>query len=233
MLATIIISLFVLLILFFVFREYRNEKNYQKTRHEKLHKPKAPKQNSYSQKTQSQKKPASHNISAPTPTRTTPQPTEKPEPSIKKPAPVTVKPKERIVPEEAVVPKMPEAAEAKETIEKKTELPSCEYPKFSHERLVGMGFSEAEALEYVTELITQIETEMPALKEAIANKDFEKVEHITHSIKGSSSTIGSGGVSDLIDAFSFYVQTGEDQEVAECYYKHLERYYNDLKKQYS
>ena len=205
MLSTIIISLIVMFILFFVYREYRNEKKYQEVRTEKKHTRK--------------------NVVTPSVKKTSSHPSPKPKPAVKKETKVPTV-------ERTPTPQksQPQTIKPKETVE--VELPSCQYPKFSHERLVSMGFSEAEAIEYAVELIKQIEMEMPPLKEAIANKDFEKIDHITHSIKGSSSTIGSGGISDLIDDFSLYIQTGKEQKITEAYFKHLERYYKDLKAQY-
>jgi len=234
MLATLIISLIVILILFFVYREYRNEKKYQETRKEKRRAPKSP-------------------VSTPSVKCTSTHPTPKPKPVIKK---KVQKPKVAEVPktdvtkndvkkteiqkeekrekveQRPVVPQSkPETSKADKT-ETILELPKCQYPAFSHERLVGMGFSEAEAKEYVVELIAQIETETPLLKESIANSDFEKVEHITHSIKGSSSTIGNGGISDLIGEFNLYVQTGKEKKIAETYFKYMQKYYEELKAQY-
>jgi len=200
--ATIIISLIVVVILFFVYREYRNEKKYQETRKEKKHTRK--------------------NVVTPSVKKTSSDLTPKPKPAVKKKTKVST-----VEPEPT-----PKKNRLEVITEKEIELPSCQYPKFSYERLVGMGFSEAEALEYVTELIAQIETEIPLLEEAIKNKDFEKIEQITHNIKGSSSTIGSGGISDLINDLYFYVQTGKEQEVVQAYFKHLKKYYTDLKSQY-
>jgi HPt (histidine-containing phosphotransfer) domain-containing protein len=128
--------------------------------------------------------------------------------------------------------------EEKKLEEKKQELKSttvslADYPKFDHSRLMEMGLSEEEAKEFVAELIPQIGAQIPLIKEAIAISDFHDLEQLTHSIKGSSSTVGTGGISDLLDDFNTYLKTGKEPTIIEAYFEHLKHYYEELKRQYS
>ncbi len=118
-------------------------------------------------------------------------------------------------------------------ITKTIDLPECNYPEFDYSRLVGMGLSEDEAIEFIQELIPQIETQIPLIQEAMDKEDFYSMERLTHSIKGSSTTVGSGGVSDLLVAYNTYLKTGEEIEVAKEYQKYLKHYYEALKTTYT
>jgi HPt (histidine-containing phosphotransfer) domain-containing protein len=117
-------------------------------------------------------------------------------------------------------------------IESSTELPKKEYPDFNYERLMEMGLSKEDALEFIQELIPQIGTQIPLLDEALQIPDFEEMEHLTHSIKGSSTTIGTGGVSDLLVEYNTYLKTNAKVEVAQTYQKLLKHYFEKLKKQF-
>lgn len=143
---------------------------------------------------------------------------EKPE-QIQEVQPETV---EETLPEEAV----------EEVIETK-ELPACDYPSFTHVRLVEMGLSDDEATEFVNELIPQLEEQIPLIEEAINSADFHKIERLTHGVKGSATNIGTGGISDLLIEFNTYLKTGEDVDIVKAYYKHYIDYTTALKEQYS
>jgi len=110
------------------------------------------------------------------------------------------------------------------------ELP--DYPAFDHSRLLEMGLSDEDAKEFVQELITQIETEIPLIKEAMVQKDFHQMERVTHGIKGSSTNVGTGGVSDLIIEYNTYLKTGDDIQVAQSYFEALKNELEKLKAQY-
>jgi len=112
------------------------------------------------------------------------------------------------------------------------DLPKEEYPDFNYERLIEMGLSEEEALEFIQELIPQIKEQISLLDEAIKIPDFHKMERLTHSIKGSSTTIGTGGVSDLIVDYNTYLKTEVELPVAEAYQALLKKYFEKLKKQF-
>jgi len=112
-------------------------------------------------------------------------------------------------------------------------LPEANYPRFDHSRLIDMGLSEEDAKEFVEELILQVETQLPLIKEAMDISDFQRMEELTHSIKGSSTNLGTGGISDLMIDYDTYLKTGTELTIAEAYFQHLNRYYEELKEQYS
>jgi HPt (histidine-containing phosphotransfer) domain-containing protein len=115
----------------------------------------------------------------------------------------------------------------------KATLPKLpDYPAFDHSRLLEMGLSDEDAKEFVQELITQIETEIPLIKEAMVQKDFHQMERVTHGIKGSSTNVGTGGVSDLIIEYNTYLKTGDDIQVAQSYFEALKNELEKLKAQY-
>ncbi|SFZ97787.1 COG1565: Uncharacterized conserved protein [hydrothermal vent metagenome] len=112
-------------------------------------------------------------------------------------------------------------------------LPKCKYPPFNFERLIEMGLNKEEATEYIWELIPQIKTQIPLIEEAINKKDFYNAERLTHSIKGSSTTVGTGGISDLLVEFNTYLKTKTDEETIKEYFKYLKIYSHNLEKQFS
>ena len=59
------------------------------------------------------------------------------------------------------------------------------------------------------------------------------MEELTHSIKGSATNLGTGGISDLIVDYDTYLKTGAEPAIAEAYFEHLNHYYEKLKEQYS
>jgi len=122
---------------------------------------------------------------------------------------------------------------AEEAVAEIKKLPEANYPKFTHIRLVEMGLSEEEAKEFVSELIPQIETEIPLMEAAIKEFDFHKMEQLIHGIKGSASNLGTGGVSDLLDDCNSYLKTGTDIDIIEAYLEHLVHYTEELKTQYT
>ncbi len=198
MIGYIIISVFILIIILFVYREYKKEKEYQEERH---------------QKRQGNKEKGSIEEPAYTHEHI---PTQK---ELKEKEPVEKKPEPELIPEPIVT--------------KKIDLPEANYPKFNHSRLLDMGLSQEDAKEFVQELIPQIETQIPLIKKAIVISDFQGMEELTHSIKGSSTTVGTGGVSDLLVDFNTYLKTGTEVIIAEAYLEHLKHYCEELKKQYT
>ena len=121
----------------------------------------------------------------------------------------------------------------KEEVTKKTKkLPNCTYPLFTHVRLIEMGLSDDEANEFVQELIPQLETQIPLIEEAFKKEDFHQMERLTHSIKGSATNLGTGGVSDLLVECNTYLKTGTDIDIAKVYLDSLKHYTQTLKEQY-
>lgn len=131
-------------------------------------------------------------------------------------------------PVEIVEEVLPEAE-----IEETKELPTCEYPPFTHVRLVEMGLSDDEATEFVNELIPQLEEQIPLIEIEIANGDFHQVERLTHGIKGSATNLGTGGISDLLVEYNTYLKSGTDIDVVKAYQVHFIHYIEELKKQYA
>jgi len=113
------------------------------------------------------------------------------------------------------------------------DLPKCNYPKFTHIRLIEMGLSDEEAKEFVQELIPQIEEQIPLIEKSLKDNDFHQMERLTHSIKGSATNLGTGGISDLLVECNTYLKTGTDTDIANAYFTHLIHYTKALKKQYT
>ena len=242
MLASTILYIFVFLIFLAIFIEYRNAQKYQAKRDEE-------------RKRTTSKKPTE-------PTKELPEkekiPQEEPEPQIEeKPEEVEEvqpeaveevepEPEVEIEPEEVIEEVQPEVIaeveeepepeiETEEVIEevKETkELPSCEYPPFTHVRLVEMGLSDDEAVEFIHELIPQLEEQIPLIENAINSADFHQIEQLTHGVKGSASNLGTGGISDLSAEFNTYLKSGADVNIVKAYHTHFIRYIEELKKQY-
>jgi len=112
------------------------------------------------------------------------------------------------------------------------QMPQKQYPDFNYERLLEMGLSEEEAYEFIQELIPQIGSQIPLLEEALKTENFNEMEHLTHSIKGSSTTIGTGGISDLLTDYNTYLKEEIDVRVVEGYQKQLKIYFEKLKAQF-
>ena len=111
------------------------------------------------------------------------------------------------------------------------ELPSKIYKPFSNARAVDLlGLSQEEADMFIGELIEQFNSELPALEEAVQQKNHARIETISHSLKGSSTSLGTGGVSDVLIDFNTYVKTGNDSQIIEAHLENLKHYLIDLKR---
>ena len=221
MIVYIAVSVFLLMIAYFIYSGYKNEKRYQEDRKERADK--------RQEKIKNRGVPSSRKVTAPSSkeekeeellpavspkTETVQKREEKAEPS----------PKPSIEP----TPEIPREAPQKEI-----PVSLGKYPDFNHARLLKMGLSEEDAQEFVAELIPQIESQIPLIEEAMERSDFHTMERLTHSIKGSSTTVGSGGVSDLLVDFNTYLKSGTEPAIAEAYLKQLKHYCQALKEQYS
>lgn len=204
-----ILSIFVFIVVLVIFLEYRNEKKYQEQKRQQRQAP-----TTSTKRTTSPEEPK---VVTPKPTRV-----PKPEPEVKPEPVLEVKP-------EPDVKEEPKTEVPEET----KKLPEANYPQFTHVRLIEMGLSDEEAKEFVGELIPQIETEIPLIEAAIQERDFHKIEKLTHGIKGSATNLGTGGVSDLLVDYNTYVKTGTDVDIAKAYLEHLKHYNNELKAQYA
>jgi hypothetical protein len=112
-------------------------------------------------------------------------------------------------------------------------LPKANYVEFTHQRLIDMGLTNEESIAFVLELIPQIESQLPLIKASLSKYDYHAIERLTHSIKGSATNIGIGGVSDLLVDYNTYLKTGSGFSIAEAYFKHLIYYTDELKSQYT
>jgi len=206
MIGYIILSVFVLIVFLFVYYQYRNEKKYQEERRQKLDRRKSPV-------------------------------------AEKKPSPLP--PKNKDIKKEPVVeqetqktPTVESPTITEETVEvteepKNIAITLADYPKFDNSRLLDMGLSQEEANDFVKELIPQIGAQIPLIRKALESSDFNTLERLTHSIKGSSTTVGTGGVADLISDFNTYLKSGAELSIVEEYVEQLNHYYEELKKQYA
>ena len=144
--------------------------------------------------------------------------------------------KQEVKKEKQTIPKDPYSKKIIKKIktEKKAEkkLPICTYPKFTHARLLEMGLSDEESKEFVKELIPQLEIQIPLIEEVLGSSDFHQMERLTHSIKGSSTNLGTGGISDLLVECNTYLKSGKDIEIAKAYFGYLKHYTQELKEQY-
>ncbi len=128
-----------------------------------------------------------------------------------------------------------EKARAEKVAEEKaaeTAVAVPEYPAFDHARLVEMGLSEDEAKDFAKDLIAQIEEQLPLIEKALQDADFEQVERLTHSIKGSATNIGTGGVADLLNEYNTYLKAENDPAQAKAYYEALKIQLEKLKVKY-
>jgi len=107
------------------------------------------------------------------------------------------------------------------------------YPEFSNARAVEeLGLSQEEADLFMSELVAQIEEELPNLDAAVAANDVERVERVSHMLKGSSTNLGTGGVADVLVAFNTYCKTGRNIEVIQSHMQDLRFYLGQLKAQF-
>lgn len=228
MLGSVILSIFIFFIVLIIFLEYRNEKKYQKKRRENRER-----QTRNRRTTTTSQAPQKVTPKAETIPKVEPKPEPKPEPKVEvKPEPepepepkVEQKPEPKVEAEPAPQVEIPK--------EETKELPEANYPPFTHVRLVEMGLSDDEAKEFVTELIPQLEEQIPLIEEALNIPDYHQVERLTHSIKGSATNIGTGGISDLLVDYNTYLKDGTDIDISKAYFEHLKHYTQELKTQYA
>lgn len=219
MLGTIVLSIIVVAIIWVIYIEYKNAQKYKKQREEKRNLRRTP--------------PTTAEVEEPLIKKEEPKPEPLKEEVVVTPKKVEIEPEPAPEPEVIVEePKVEEKIEVEVTVAK--ELPQCDYPPFDHARTVeSLGLSEEEAKEFVGELIIQIDTQLPLIKQELETGDFHKLEKLTHSIKGSATNLGTGGVSDLLVDFNTYLKQGTDMEIVQNYFACLENYTQQLKEQYS
>ncbi|MBD3789114.1 MAG: Hpt domain-containing protein [Campylobacterales bacterium] len=220
MLGYIFLSLLIGLIIWVIYQEYQNEKAYQRKRE-------AQRQQNLKQTSIKPKETPPVTV----PAKEIPKPLVETIPEIKEEIPSETPIIEPTVKEEITPPEVP--LEQLPEIVTTTPLPECNYPPFNHTRLLEMGLSENEAKEFIGELITQVDAQIPLIEEALQIPDFHKLERLTHSIKGSATNLGTGGLSDLLVDYNTYLKKNEELPIINAYQGHLKRCLNDLKEQYA
>ncbi|MFK5976578.1 MAG: hypothetical protein QM493_08730 [Sulfurovum sp.] len=114
------------------------------------------------------------------------------------------------------------------------ELPKGIYPKYDHSRMItDLGLTEDDAIEFIADLIGQMESTIPQIDSSINSKDYETMESLTHAIKGSATNLGTGGVADVLIDFNTYLKMGKDIDIINSYFGHLKKYSIQLKEQYA
>ena len=112
------------------------------------------------------------------------------------------------------------------------EIPTKAYSKFDNARAVDeMGLTQEDADSFVHELVKAIESEVPRIEEAILSSDYKTIEEIVHTITGSSSTLGSGGVSSALISFYTSVQHRDNFQKMYVHLQNVKYYLNELKHQ--
>ena len=113
-----------------------------------------------------------------------------------------------------------------------SELP-YEYTVFDNARTMEeFGLSKEEADEFIVELITQVEDEMPALEAAVEVHDAKQIEDISHMVKGSATNLGIGGIADVLIDFNTYMKSDNDPAVVAGHMNNLRRALKELKEQF-
>lgn len=108
------------------------------------------------------------------------------------------------------------------------------YPEFNNARAVEqLGLSQEEADMFIGELVTQIEEEIPNLDAAMAANDVERLEKVSHMLKGSATSLGEGGVADVLVAFNTYCKEGSDPEILQDHLENLRFYFGKLKEKFA
>lgn len=108
------------------------------------------------------------------------------------------------------------------------------YPEFNNARAVEqLGLSQEEADLFIGELVTQIEEEIPNLDAALEANDVERLEKVSHMLKGSATSLGEGGVADVLVAFNTYCKTGKDPKILREHLENLRYYFGKLKEKFA
>ncbi len=112
------------------------------------------------------------------------------------------------------------------------QIPTKEYPKFSNLRAVDeMGLTQKEADALVIELVKAIEAEIPRIEKALKARELITLEEIVHKITGSSSTLGSGGISSALISFYTAVQHHDDMNRLLIHLENVKYYLSRLKEE--
>ena len=114
---------------------------------------------------------------------------------------------------------------------------AAEAPVPEATEIAGSGPAEAsaetvsgtEADTSVLELVTQIEEALPELEAAAEAADTERLASVLHKLEASASSLGEGGVADLMAEFSTYCESGDDPQTLKTYLQDLRYHAEQLK----
>ncbi len=110
------------------------------------------------------------------------------------------------------------------------DIPTKQYPKYDNSRAVDeMGLSQEEADSFVLDLIKAIEVEIPSIESAILKGDYKSIEEIVHTITGTASTLGSGGISSAFISFYGSVQHRDGMQEEYIHLQNIKHYLAELK----
>lgn len=113
-------------------------------------------------------------------------------------------------------------------------IPTKQYPPFDNSRaVIELNLSQEEADMFVGELIKAVDAEVIKLDSAIANEDIREIEEITHMITGSASTIGYGGITNVLIDFYTAVQHRETYPILKTHLANLKYYLIRLKEEHA
>lgn len=112
------------------------------------------------------------------------------------------------------------------------DIPTKVYPKFDNSRAVDeMGLSQEEADGFVLELIKVIEAEVLRIEAALKKNDIKTIEDIVHTLTGTSSTLGSGGISSALISFYSAVQHRDTLRMLQIHLENVKYYLKLLKEE--
>ena len=113
------------------------------------------------------------------------------------------------------------------------DIPTKQYPKYDNSRAVDeMGLTQEEADGFVLDLIKAIEAEIPRLESDILKGDYKGIEEIVHTLTGTASTLGSGGISSTFIAFYASVQHRDSMQDQYIHLQNIKYYLNELKEDF-
>ena len=112
------------------------------------------------------------------------------------------------------------------------EIPTKQYDIYDNSRAVDeMGLTQEEADSFVLDLVKAIQSEIPKIEASILKGDYKNVEEIVHTITGSSSTLGSGGVSSALISFYAAVQHRDRLDELYIHLQNIKYYIEELNEQ--
>lgn len=113
-------------------------------------------------------------------------------------------------------------------------IPTKMHPKYDNSRAVDeMGLTQKEADGFVHELVKAIEAEVPRIEAAILSSNHKDVEEIVHTITGTSSTLGTGGLSMALISFYTAVQHRDSFQKLYIHLQNVKYYLAELKEQFN